>query len=125
MFTKILVGVSLLFISSLSFAQGDCRNIDTFPTTQVPNPSPTLVPVPKCIAGCPTVRPPRCADADNIFPPVNPKSSKAVSDYSAVVCTDISTFPTVTHDNKVFPKCVQKCQGVRPPKCVDYNRELK
>lgn len=120
MFTKMIVGLSLMVVSSFAAAQTfTCLNIETFPTTVIDG-----VNVPKCVAGCPTVRAPRCADVDHVFPPVTPKNPKAVGNYDAVVCTNIATFPIVTHENKKFPKCVAKCQAVRPPKCVDYNTEL-
>lgn len=58
------------------------------------------------------------------IPSVSPTNTDAIGDYTNVTCSNIATFPKVTHGNIPFPKCVQKCQAVRPPKCVDYNKEL-
>lgn len=124
---SILVGVCLFMFGSVGHAQVSCLNIDTFPTVQVPITQGTLTPtapVPKCVATCQTVRPPRCTDSDVIFEPVSPKNLKDIGNYDSVSCTDISTFPTRTRPEGTFPKCVLKCQTVRPPQCVDYNKEL-
>lgn len=97
----------------------NCLQLDTFPNVAVLGGT-----TKKCVATCPTVRPPQCADTDGLWDLVYPKNQKAVGDYTNVQCNNIDTFPVVTHEGKDFPKCVSKCQNVRPPKCVDYNSEL-
>lgn len=123
MIKRILAVVALL-MSTFAFAQEttlNCNAISTFPTAVV-----LYGTTPKCVAGCPTVQPPLCADVDGIFSPVLPKNQKAIGDYTSVTCSDITTFPLVTKlDGKEYRKCVQKCQAVRPPHCVDYNSELR
>lgn len=117
---KSIVFALLMVVSLGAFAQAPvCDQLATFPDVAVLGGT-----TKKCVAGCPTVRPPLCADTDGIFPMVYPKNQKAVGNYTNVVCGDINTYPVVTHEGKDFPKCVQKCQNVRPPKCVDYNSEL-
>lgn len=121
---KRILAVAALMMSATVFAQEpvvNCNVIGTFPTAVV-----LYGTTPKCVAGCPTVRPPQCADVDSVFPIVLPKNQKAVGDYTNVTCSDITTFPLVTKlGGNEYRKCVQKCQAVRPPHCVDYNSELR
>lgn len=120
---KRILAILALCISTTAFAQTvNCNQLATFPDVAVLGGI-----TKKCVATCPTVQAPLCADVDGIFPQVYPRNQKAVGDYTNVVCSDISTFPVVTRsaDGQDFPKCVQKCQNVRPPKCVDYNSELR
>jgi hypothetical protein len=121
MLHKIILTAALM-LASTAYAQVNCKAISTFPTTTV-----NTMPVPTCVVGCPTVRPPRCQDLNNLFPPVVPKVAVPAGAYDAVSCTNVTTLPTYVskHDGKVYRKCVSKCQNFRPPKCVDTNRELE
>ena len=122
MFKRVLL-IAAVCCSMTAFAAppANCNKIATFTPVVVLGGT-----APKCVSTCPTVRPPQCADVDGIFPIVLPKKQSEIGDYTAVVCGDISTFPVVTKpDGSQYPKCVQKCQGDRPPKCVDYNSELQ
>lgn len=118
---KYILALMLLAFAPAAFSQTvDCNQLETFPDVAVLGGT-----TKKCVATCSTVRPPVCADTDGIWLLVYPRVQKAVGDYTNVVCSDIDTFPTVTRNGQDFPKCVQKCQNVRPPKCVDYNTELR
>lgn len=120
---KYILAIMMLAFAPASFSQTvDCNQLATFPDTAGLQGGGTAK---KCVAACPTVRAPLCADVDGIFPQVYPRNQKAVGDYTKVVCSNIATFPKVTHNGVNYPKCVQKCQAVRPPKCVDYNTELR
>jgi hypothetical protein len=120
MFKSIFVVAVALFTTSV-YAQLNCNQITTLPSVTVNG-----TPVPTCVAGCPTIRPPRCRDLNTVFPSRTPIVPVPVDAYDAVSCTDISTLPTYTskRDGKVYKKCVSKCANFRPPKCVDINKEL-
>lgn len=119
---KYILTIMALVVSVSAFAQVDCNNLATFPDVAVLGGT-----TKKCVATCPLVQAPRCADTDGIFPQVYPHNQKAIGDYTDVVCSDLTTFPFIVRqsDGQRFRKCVQKCQNIRPPKCVDYNSELR
>jgi hypothetical protein len=118
MFKSLLFVLASLFAVS-AHAQVNCKKITTFPSVTVFG-----TPVPTCQAGCPTVRPPRCRDLNSVFPARSPVVPVPAGAYDAVSCTAIDTFPTYTSNGKQYVKCVSKCANVRPPKCVDINKEL-
>jgi len=93
------------------------RSLSTGPTATINITAGTLLPA---LANYTSLSPVQVGG----IPTVTPKKSSNIGDYTNVVCTNIATFPKVTKGANVYPKCVQKCQQVRPPKCVDYNSEL-
>lgn len=122
--TKLLtiVAATLLLATTAMHAQAviNCHQVLSFPQVAVQGGGLA----PQCNATCPHITPPLCTNAGRLdsFTPVTPRGP--VGDYTNVNCSDRTTFPTVTKNGTTYYKCVQKCQNVRAPLCVDYNSEL-